>query len=307
MRWTAVVNPAAGRGRARRLLPRLRSTLGLHDVAVHVSTDAADGARIAAEAFDRGEGVVACGGDGTVAGLAEVAASHGGPLAVVPTGAGNDFARGIGLDHRRPLEAIALLDQGHAIPIDLGRARAADGSTRAFTTVAHTGFDSEANRWANGVRWATGSTLYVLAVLRTVATYRPQPVTVRIDDDEWRGDAWLVAVGNTRGYAGGMQIAPAAVLDDGLLDVCIIGPGSTTRFVTRFPKVFRGTHVELDEVVTRRGREIEVVADGGSIPLDLWASGEPVGPLPATMTIATEPLHVVVARRAHDGDGPTGP
>lgn len=305
MRWTAVVNPRAGRGRTRRLLPRLRAAFELRDVEVHVSRSLADGVRAGVEAFGRGEGVVACGGDGTVAALAEVAAAHGGPLAVVPTGAGNDFARHLGLDPRRPLGAIALLDEGRTIPVDLGRARTADGSSRCFTTVANTGFDSEANRWAHGVRWATGSTLYVLAVLRTVATYRPQPVVVRVDDREWRGAAWLVAIGNTRWYAGGMMITPDAELDDGLLDVCVIGTGSTARFVAKFPTVFRGTHVGLDEVVTLRGRDVEVATDGGNVPLDLWASGEPVGPLPATATIAPEPLHVLVPRA--DGRAATPP
>lgn len=296
MRWTAVVNPVAGRGRTQRLLPELRRALAAHDVAVHVATSPGDGVQAARDAYERGDGVVACGGDGTVAELAGVAAAHGGPLAVVPTGAGNDFARQLGLDLRRPLQAIKLLDAGELVDLDLGRASAADGTTRAFTTVANTGFDSEANRWANSVRWARGSTLYLVAIARTLAVYRPQPVVVRVDDHEWRGGAWLVAIGNTRWYAGGLMITPGAEVDDGLLDVCVITAAPTTKFIARFPTVFRGNHTHIDGVMMLRGREVEVLADGGAVALDLWASGERVGALPATATIDSKGLRVLVPR-----------
>jgi diacylglycerol kinase (ATP) len=296
MRWTAVVNPAAGRGRTRRLLPELRRALAAHDVASHVATSAGDGVRLARDAYGRGDGVVACGGDGTVAELAGVAAAHGGPLAVVPTGGGNDFARQLGLDLRRPLQAIELLDDGELVDIDLGRASSRDGSTRAFTTVANTGFDSEANRWANGVRWARGSTLYLVAIARTIAVYRPQPMVVRVDDQEWRGAAWLVAIGNTRWYAGGLMITPDAEIDDGLLDVCVITAAPTAKFIARFPTVVRGNHTRVKGVMMLRGREVEVLPDGGGLALDLWASGERVGALPGTAAIDPLALRVLVPR-----------
>lgn len=160
--------------------------------------------------------------------------------------------------------------------------------------MANTGFDADANRWANGVRGLTGTPLYVAAVLRTVAVYRPQPIVVHVDDDEWRGDAWLVAVGNTRCYGGGMMITPGAEIDDGLVDVCIIGPAPVTRFVWRFPSVFRGTHVDVDDVVMLRGKRVELYPDGGTVPLELWASGERVGPLPATAEIVPAAVRVLV-------------
>ena len=299
MRWTAVVNPAAGRGRTRRILPELAAACEARGVAVHVASDRADGERAAREAFADGRGVVACGGDGTVAELAALAAESGGALALVPTGSGNDFARHFGIDGRRPLDALALLDHGTEIRCDLGRARAADGTTRRFTTVAHTGFDAEANRWANTVQWASGTTLYVVAVMRTLAVYRPRPmrVTTTGTDGEptvWEGPAWLVAAGNTRYYAGGMMITPAAHAQDGLLDVCVIGPIPTATFLAKFPRVFRGTHLAIPGVETFRGRAVEVETVGPGLDLDVYASGEHVGPL--TACIETDPgaLRLVV-------------
>ena len=144
------------------------------------------------------------------------------------------------------------------------------------------------------MRWATGTTLYVAAVLRTFATYRPRRLRVTVDGSVWDDSAWLVAVGNTRGYAGGMLITPDAAVDDGLLDVCVIGPVPTAAFLVKFPRVFRGTHVAVPLVETFRGRCVEIEAVGAGLDLDLYASGERVGPLPARVEPVAGALQIVV-------------
>ena len=303
MRWTAVVNPSAGRGRTRKLLPRLTDAFaatGL-DVDVCVSADLDDAVRLAREAFDDGRGVAACGGDGTVNALAGVAADHGGVLAIVPTGAGNDFARHLGLDRRRWLDAVALLETGQVGAVDLGRAElagdrdaATDKTVRWFTSVANAGFDSEANRWANGVQWASGTTLYVLAVLRTLATYRPHRFRLTVDGEGHDIEAWLVAIGNTRGYAGGMQVTPGAELDDGQLDVCVVGAVSRFEFLRSFPRVFRGTHVSHPAVDMHRGKVVELSSLDASPAIELYGAGERIGPLPARLEAVPGELQVVV-------------
>jgi diacylglycerol kinase (ATP) len=307
MRWTAVVNPSAGRGRTRKLLPRLTDAFADTDldVDVRVSEDLDDAISIARGAFDAGRGVVACGGDGTVNALAGAAADHGGLLGIVPTGAGNDFARHLGLDRRRWLDAVTLLDSGPVGAVDLGRAEAAsdtgdanDPTVRWFTSVANAGFDGEANRWANGVQWASGTTLYVLAVLRTLATYRPHRFRLTVDGDEHDVEAWLVAIGNTRGYAGGMMITPGAELDDGQLDVCVVGPVSRFEFLRSFPRVFRGTHTSHQSVDMYRGKVVELASLDASIPLELYGAGERIGPLPARMEAVPGALQVVVPNTA---------
>ena len=270
-------------------------------MACSVPSDAAATRGLAAAAFERGDGVVVCGGDGTVAAVAGEAAARGGTVAVVPTGTGNDFARHLGLDLRRPLEALALLDEGRVAACDLGRATTADGAVTWFTTVANTGFDAEANRWANEVRWASGTAVYVLATLRTLATFQPVRLRVVVDGGALVGPTWLAAVGNARYYAGGMMITPGAELDDGRLDVCVIGRVSRARFLTGFPRVFRGTHPAIAGVEMRRGRVVELAADGpggDAAGLQLWACGEPVGPLPARLEAVPGALRVLVPRGA---------
>jgi diacylglycerol kinase (ATP) len=296
-RWTAVINPAAGRGRGMARLPAIADALAAADldVTVHVSADVTDLRAIVQGALDAGRGVVACGGDGTVSVAAGLVAEADGVLGVLPAGSGNDLARHLGLPRGDLAAAVAVLERGVVTCVDLGRAETADGAAAWFTTVANTGFDAEANRWANTLDWLTGAPLYVLAVLRTLTAYRPRPVRIRVDGAVTDVDAWLVAVGNTRSYASGMVITPAASVHDGLLDVCVVGPVSRAGFLRTFPTVFRGTHVQHPLVSTLRGTEVAIEALDTTPPApELWASGERVGTLPARLRPAPGALRVVV-------------
>lgn len=285
------MNPTAGRGRTRRLLPELSAAFTRHglDVDVRVAADANETVALAADAFSEGLGVIACGGDGTVSMLAGVAAESHGVLGIVPTGAGNDFARALGIRGRDPANAAQILRSGREAVIDLGRVNG-----RWFTSVANTGFDAEVNRWANGVTRLSGTALYVAGVARTLAVYRPRPFRVCVDDRApVESDAWLIAIGNGPIYGGGMRIAPDARLDDGALDVCLIGPLSIPSFALNFPRVFRGTHVAHPAVTTLRGRVVEIESLDPR-EMDVYAAGERVGPLPARVEAVAGALRVVV-------------
>src|SRR4051794_35326990 len=272
MPWTAIVNPAAGRGRTRRLLPDLTRTFAdaPDDVIVEVSGAPGEPTRLANVAADAGRDLVACGGDGAVSDIAGVAADRGVRLAIVPTGAGNDFARTLGYDTKHPLQAVGVLAKGEDRVVDLGRA-----NDRWYTCVTATGFDAEANRWANTVTRLSGTTLYVAAVLRTLLVYRPCPFRVTVDGTVHETPAWMVAVGNSRAYAGGMQIVPDARMDDGLLDVCVIGNLNRIQILRHFPKVFRGAHLAVPGIQTFRGSKITVEALGDRA-MEVWADGERV-------------------------------
>ena len=190
--------------------------------------------------------------------LAQCAAESDGLLGVIPVGAGNDFARGIGLDHTDPLAALQVVDSGHEARTDLGRVRTADGTTMMYTTVAHSGLDGEVNRWANTVTRLSGTALYAVAAVRTIATYRPTEMRITVDGVEWSGCPWLVSVANTNCYGGGMHIAPGAQVDDGVLDVVIVHDVSRAQVLRCFPRMIKGTHLTIDGVEHFRGTTIGI-------------------------------------------------
>ncbi len=293
------MNPAAGRTR-RSQVPGLLDAIeelardGI-PIETHVSTSPADALATAAKAAANGRDLVAAGGDGTVGAIAGVAADHGVRLAIVPCGSGNDFASALGYDTGNATAGLTVLgDGGTDRTIDLGRV-----NDKWYCSVTATGFDSEANRWANGVTWLSGTPLYVAAVLRTLATYKPHPLRVTVDDDVHELRAWMVSVGNSSTYGGGMRITPDAQLDDGLVDVCVIdGSVSRPKLLAQFPKVFKGTHVQIDGVHLWRGARVTVESQDPSVPIEVYADGERVGPLPATMHAVSNALTVRVPRTA---------
>ena len=92
-----------------------------------------------------------------------------------------------------------------------------------------------------------------------------------------------------------MRVTPDARSDDGLLDVCVIQELPKWQFVTTFPKVFSGKHVDHRAVTMLQGAQIEISADR---PFQVYADGEPVGRLPATFSVVAGALRVVVPPRA---------
>src|SRR5580658_9888376 len=119
-RCCLVVNPAAGGGRAERLLPEVRGVLDAAGVrsGVYASVSLRHARDLAVAAADRGEVVVAVGGDGMVGALAGAVSGTGAVFGIIPAGRGNDFARTLGI----PFEASAAaqrLAQGEPRPADL--------------------------------------------------------------------------------------------------------------------------------------------------------------------------------------------
>lgn len=287
-----VANPTSGSGKGRRLIPPavagLRS-LGIdHRVVVTEGPDHPE--RAAREAAEGGaEILVALGGDGLASACANGVLGTATALAVIPAGHGNDFARCLGLDVKRPLDALSLLRRGSNRRIDAIRAEG-DGWGRHFVCVGGAGFDSETNEYANSLRRLGGTAKYVVSVFRTLARFRPAEFTLRLDGEERRLEAMMVAVGNASSYGGGMRVCPDALLDDGALDLCVVGALGKLEFAITFPRVFRGTHVRHPAVTVDRGEKLELEA---SRPFPVYADGEPLGRLPASFTVVPGALEVV--------------
>jgi YegS/Rv2252/BmrU family lipid kinase len=231
--------------------------------------------QLAREAADRGDVAVTLGGDGLVGCVAgALRGAPGALMACLPGGRGNDFIRAVGIP-RDPVAACDLLVGGVPTPTDLGEV---DG--RAFIGIASFGFDSDANRIANEAPSWMGGGVYAYAALRAVASWRHAAFTVTVDGTAHAFRGWSVVVANSRAYGGGMFIAPDADLADGALDVVVTTDVGRAAFLRNLPKVFKGTHVDLDTVRTLRGAEVAVDADR---PFVVYADGDPIGATPCTI------------------------
>jgi YegS/Rv2252/BmrU family lipid kinase len=281
-----LVNPSAGGGRARELLPRVEGALRDHgiDHRLVMTTSLDHGIEEARRAAEGGEVVVVMSGDGLIGQIGGVLAGTGAPLGVIPGGRGNDFARVLGIPTEIQ-DAVALIANGETRKVDVGEVNG-----RRFLGIASCGFDSDVNRIANETRFIKGNLVYLYATLRGLAAWKPARFEVTLDGERRAFTGFAVAAANSRAYGGGMFLAPDAELDDGRLDVVTTGDASKLHCLANLPKVFSGRHVEDEAVTVVRASEVEITADR---PFAVYADGDHLADLPARIKLLPRALDVI--------------
>lgn len=291
-RVTVLTNPASGHGSASHAAERAITRLHRRgvDVVAIAGRDAVHARQLVEGALERDmDSLVVVGGDGIISLALQVLAQTDIPLGVIPAGTGNDHAREFGIPTGDPEAAADVVVDGVSDHVDLGRISGADGTVRWFGTVMAAGFDSLVTDRTNRMRWPHGRMRYNLAMVAEISKLRLLPFRLSFDGDEISTQLTLAAFGNTRSYGGGMKICPGADPRDGLLDVTMVASASRTRLIRLFPTVFKGTHVNLDEVSTRRARTITVDSPG----INSYADGEYVCPLPVEVSAVPKALKIL--------------
>lgn len=254
--------------------------------------------------------IVLLGGDGTIHRHLGQLEQLGLPVLIVPTGSGNDFARALGL--RKPADSVAAWkrfcrDRTNVRQVDLGvvsAGNAGNSSTpdfsRFFCCIAGIGLDAEVTRSANRLpRWLRSNGGYVLSLLPKIFTFVPFPMKILSsgkppDFDSWtiRSDhpTLLAAFANTSTYGDGMKIAPEAKMDDGLLDVCVVGGLNPFKLFCLFPTVYVGRHLRIKEVDYFQAVRLRVETEH---PLEVYADGEFVCHTPVEISIKPAALKIV--------------
>jgi diacylglycerol kinase (ATP) len=267
-----VVNPAAGGGRARRLLPEVTGVLDAAGIGYQVCASASleHAKELAVAAAGRGEVAVAFGGDGMVGALAGAVAGAGGTFGIIPAGRGNDFARTLGLPSG-VADAARVLAGGRERRVDLIGVAGAGGELVVAGSV-YLGIPAVAAELAVSSR-LPGGMAYPVGALRAVFGWRPATFRLELaggpghEDgasvEKFAGSAVVVA--NSRYFGAGMMVAPAADAADGLLDVVFIRDGSKADLIRGLAKIKDGTHVSMSQVGTGRAASVTVTA-GRAMP-----------------------------------------
>jgi YegS/Rv2252/BmrU family lipid kinase len=193
---------------------------GWNEMTVEQTTTSDPGSSQARRAvFDGADLVIACGGDGTVAAVADGLAHSGVPMGILSSGTGNLLCRNLGI----PTEVHRALDVAlgeHKRVIDLGRI-----DENCFVVMAGMGFDASVmQETSDKMKTRIGWLAYVLAGARNLV-HRPMLATIRLDEERYvQGAARTVLIGNVGRLQGGVSVLPDADPSDGLLDVVIIAP-----------------------------------------------------------------------------------
>jgi len=263
---------------------------------------------------DHADVIVLFGGDGTIHRHLRQLVKLGLPVLVVPVGSGNDFARALGMRSvRDSLVAwqrfcsgagnVRAIDLGVIFGGSAGEASASGG--HYFCSVAGVGLDVEVARRANRLpRGLRGHGGYTLSLLPTIFQFAPFPIRIltakptdgnsadRSAESAIGSDqpTILAAFANTSTYGGGMKIAPHAKMDDGLLDVCVVGGLDPFKLFCLFPTVYSGRHLKIREVKYFQAARVRVETEH---PMDVYADGEFVCQTPVEMGVQSSALRVV--------------
>ena len=296
-RFSLIVNPNAGRGRALLAVPQVTAALDTAAAGYLVSESASldHAAQLAGQAAAAGDVVVAVGGDGMAGALAAACARHGGTLGIIPAGRGNDLARTLQIPADPAAAAIALTC-GTTRKIDLIGVSVPGWPEAVVAGSVYLGVPSVAGEIANRSRWLPGSLVYPVAALRAVAGWQPAAFAVAgsLATHDFAG--YAVVVANSAYFGAGMLVAPSACVDDGVLDLVLMRHGPKLAFVRALAKIKDGAHTGLPQVSLERDNEVTltvdrpmpVAADGETLPFGSpLAAGTPlrIRVLPGALTV----------------------
>lgn len=296
MRLFILYNPHAGAGRAKKLLPKVKEAFENRGITpeFYLTSYPSHGTEIIQNLdFSDYDGIVAAGGDGTlfecVNGYFRNTAEHFIPVGVLPVGTGNAFARDLYKDTADWEEAVDVICGGKTRKVDAGSFIMQD-KTFYYLNILGLGFVADVTETAYKLK-QFGNVAYLLGVLYQTLFLKSHSLKLTIDGTVYTRDNIFVEVSNTR-YTSNFLMAPDAEIDDGYLDVTLLGACSRIKLLKSLPTVFDGTHVDLDIVETFRAKKITIETEPAKI---LTPDGELIGSTPVSVSC----LHKAVTVYSH--------
>lgn len=297
-KYLAIVNPAAGGGRSRQLLPAVLERLRAASIQIDFRETSALGhaTEIAREAWSQGyRRFIAVGGDGTsyeiVNGLFPLSAGTETPtLAFLPLGTGNSFLRDFsdkGVEY-----AMESLVSGRSRKCDVLRLRHKDGVLH-YINLLSVGFTADVATLRSRSFSGWGEAGYQTSIFICLARFRrrPFPLSVDAEDKVDRRPCLFLTFSNSKFTGGTMMIAPDAATDDGLIEYVRWGPIGRVGLIRNLPTLYDGSHTQHPLAEVRKVRRVDFHLDA---PVDVMVDGEVVTLHCESLDVLPGALNVVV-------------
>src|SRR5690554_2771507 len=286
-----IANPAAGRGRGRRVAHLVEDMLKdkAVDFELLYTTSHRHGIELAQRASEKHEVVAALGGDGTIGEVLEGIYQSKSTLGVIPGGTGNDYARGLGLP-RNPKEALDVVLGGVPTPIDVGIE-----TDKVFGVLASIGFPVTVLEHTNANRdgfWK-GPMAILASVAHTLKHLQSYPVKITLDDQVLEREVLGIMVMNMPFGGGGMKFAPEARYDDGYFTVVVVDSVSKWELAKTLPKLYKGGHVNHPAVIMLKARNLKFECE----PLPKMFDGDICSTTPFAAHIKPKAAKVMLAKK----------
>jgi len=294
MRIGLVVNPVAGGDRGAQVGAEVISLLSQsgHSVVNLSGSNLIEAREHADQAIGANsiDALAVVGGDGIAHLGTNLCAEKKIPLAIIPAGTGNDAAAMLGMPLTNTAECVRLVLEGLSSPKKIDAIKVSHGGKVTWALgSASAGFDALAAARANAISWPKGPMRYYVAMLLELAKFKPIKYQSVVDGNPRDFEAMLCVVSNTGIYGGGMLVVPGASVTDAKLDVLLVKKMSRLKFVTIFPKVYKGTHITDKDVEIFKASKISITASG----MPIYSDGEYVGQAPFEAEVVPGALMMV--------------
>ena len=284
-----IANPSAGRGRVDKSLPRVKKVLDKMGVTYRIFETArpGQGTEIARSLISREgeEVIVAMGGDGTVREVAAGFLNSESSLGIIPSGFGNDFARSLGI----PLnveKSAKLLTESLSHRVDVG----CEGE-RTFISSVGLGFPTKVMEYQKLGSVFTGSYSFLVSIIKAIFRLESYPIKMIIDGKKREVRSSAILVLNSIYTGGGLKLNPEGRLDDGLLDVLIIGEVTKKDLISNISKAYKGKIMNHPQVRHFRARRVKLIPNE---PLAKIIDGDISDSEPVDITVRRKALKVLI-------------
>ena len=305
MDTVVIVNPIAGNGKTKKIWPLIETDLkeSIGSFEVKFTSGRGDASILTRQAFERGfVRIIAVGGDGLLNEvlngfiLNDVQINEEACLSFIMTGTGCDFQRSLGVSEDWKI-AIENLKNAKSRKIDIGKVKYTDSEKkekiRYFINIASFGLSGAVDysiENSRSLRFLGSKLIFLLSTIKTVFTHPNQSIRYTIDGSKWNEIRTRLGIlANGRFFGGGMYAAPEAELDDGFLDLLILKEISVLKFFLNFPKIYKGTHLQIPEIFFQKVQRFKVSSQEKVI-LDI--DGESPGYLDASFEIIPKILNL---------------
>ena len=280
-------NPAAGKGKAREIIPALTRALAENfEVGSYLCPSLEDFNRWWKSAELRWSRVLVVGGDGTFAKVATHFLGKNIPVNLYPAGAGNDICH-LSNFPVNPNSFASEYLRAREKKLDVG---VANGSY--FFNSFGVGFDAQIAAASEKFKNWPGKLRYIRTLLSQIKHLTPFDLELKFESLSRTTKATSLSIGNGPRVGGGFFMTPDAVPDDGVLDLCLVEAVSKREILWNFPKLFKGKHTRLEFTKIYRAKIIAIKAPAGT-PLHI--DGDPVQiSFPITISLAPQKLPFMV-------------